>query len=326
MNWEHERKLITAQLYSGVYDFNELAIKLFHLQARFNVVYGAYLRALGKNCNSINSIEEIPFLPISLFKNYRIATGEFETAKEFYSSGTTQANRSIHPIRDLELYKYISSACFKNIFDVGVGEFIHLGLLPSYADNAHSSLLFMLDHFISQGGGGYYHNDSRALCEKIVELKDRKVIVWGVSYALYKWHLKLPYLEHLCIIETGGMKGMGKEMIRAELHDQIKSNFNTTWIGSEYGMTELLSQSYSLPGQAFRPPSTLQVMNRSISDPFEYELIGNTGVLNIIDLANIDSCAFIATDDLGKVYSNGQFEVLGRLDHSDTRGCNLLVT
>jgi hypothetical protein len=326
MKWEHERLNIKEQVLSGHFDFEELALKLFFFQAQFNIPYKEYIRILRIDFTKVNTLDKIPFLPIGFFKKYKIVTGEFLSQMEFYSSGTTQSSRSIHYVRDVEVYKNISSLCFQQIMGEGIEKYMHFGLLPSYASNRHSSLLFMLDHFIHKGGGGYYHDDRSGLAMQLMATGEKKIILWGVSYALYRWDLPLPKLENLIIIETGGMKGMQKEIIRKELHVQINTNFNTNLICSEYGMTELLSQSYSLSEGQFRFPSSVKVLIRSVTDPFEYETSGSTGVLNIIDLANLDSCAFIATDDLGKLNANGNFEVLGRLYTSDIRGCNLLIT
>jgi hypothetical protein len=184
----------------------------------------------------------------------------------------------------------------------------------------------MLDYFIKKGGGGYFHRDYSGLIDFIRQNDTKKIFLWGVSYALLNWNHEFPEVQDLQIIETGGMKGMQQEITRDEMHEKIKINFHQTSVASEYGMTELLSQAYSIKAGLFKFSTTLKIFPRNISDPLTAERYNTTAALNMIDLANLDSCCFIATDDIGKVYDDQTFEVLGRLDNSDIRGCNLLIT
>jgi len=306
--------------------FEEIALELFYYQAKLNKVYKEYLELIHVDASRINNIHDIPFLPISVFKSHLITTGEYIPRKVFSSSGTTDRSRSKHLIRDTDLYHRISALCFLDAFEHSIDQTIHIGILPSYTTNSDSSLLFMLDYFIKKGGGNYFHRDPIGLVDYIGLNQNKIKFLWGVSYALLNWKYSFPVVPNLQIIETGGMKGMQQEITRSELHEKIKGNFLQDSIASEYGMTELLSQSYALKDGIFKFSPTLKVYPRSISDPLSPERLNTTAALNIIDLANIDSCCFIATEDIGKVYHNQTFEVLGRLDNSDVRGCNLLIT
>lgn len=326
MIWEKERSAIIKRLIKPDFFFDEMALELFYYQARLNKVYREYLELIHMDANRINKISDIPFLPISLFKSHLVTTGKYIPGKVFCSSGTTDQNRSKHLIRDTDLYHRISALCFQDAFGLSVDKVAHIGVLPSYATNSDSSLLFMLDYFIKKGGGGYFHQDPIGLIDYISLNQDKRVFLWGVSYALLNWKYAFPEVPELQIVETGGMKGMQHEITRSELHEKIKENFHQPDIASEYGMTELLSQAYALEGGLFKFSPTLRIYPRSISDPLSAEQLNSTAALNIIDLANIDSCCFIASDDIGKVYDNQTFEVLGRLDHADVRGCNLLIT
>ena len=328
MDWEKERIHLQETILSSDFDFNEMALKIFQLQYKFNAVYRMYLDKLHIDPKNIIEPDAIPFLPIQFFKYQLIQTGTYQPEKVFYSSGTTGIQRSSHGIRSLFWYKKVAMHCFEYAFYPStVNSREHLAFLPSYMDNDASSLLFMIQSFIDEGGGGFYHEEISKLIEVLTQNNSGgQPVLWGVSYALHQWPATLDLAGKVQIFETGGMKGRGKEMTRSELHDQIKANFGVHEVFSEYGMTEMLSQAYASSNGHFRLPPTLKVMPRSITDPLSMESIAQIAALNMIDLANLDSCCFIATEDIGKVYSNGDFEVVGRLDNSDIRGCNLLIS
>ncbi|MEP7267002.1 MAG: acyl transferase [Saprospiraceae bacterium] len=325
MNWEKERLILQNKIVNRDFSFEEFALRLFALQYQFNPSYRQYIDLIKVDPSSVKLIEEIPFLPITFFKSHEIRTGSFTSKKTFTSSGTTASTRSKHFIRDLEWYNEISQICFQDAFGINLSEVIHLGLLPSYASNPDSSLLYMLRYFMEKGGGAYFHDDPQGLSDFIEKHKDKQIFLWGVSYALLRWKERFPKTENLKIIETGGMKGREKEITRMELHEVIGKAFHIDFVSSEYGMTELLSQAYAVKKGLFHSPFSMRVFPRSISDPLAIERRNTVAALNIVDLANIDSCAFIATEDLGKVYDDGSFEVMGRLDNADIRGCNLLI-
>lgn len=326
MNWEKERSIIVNKIVHQDFHFDELAMELFHFQAKLNNVYREYLEHLHIVPTKIKNVNEIPFLPISFFKSHLVITGEYTPKKVFLSSGTSESVRSKHLIRDPDLYHLVSACCFQHAFGLLISDAVHIGLLPSYASNPQSSLLFMLDYFIKKGSGGYFHYDPMALIDYINEHQGKKIFLWGVSVALINWKTDFPVINDVEIIETGGMKGMQAEITRDELHACIKRIFHKSAIASEYGMTELISQAYALKDGLFKFAPTLQAYPRNISDPLAADRLNTSAALNIIDLANIDSCCFIATDDIGKVYPNRTFEVLGRLDNSDIRGCNLMLS
>lgn len=327
MEWEEERLRICALILDGNFNFETLALELFKLQYKWNPIYQDYVTMIGRSPEEVDSISQIPFLPIQFFKSHEIKNGIFKAEKTFTSSGTSGQERSRHSIRDLSWYRKISALCFNHSFKLNpLLELKHLAMLPSYQENSDSSLLYMMTQFIHHAGGGFFHQDPIGLAEALGTYDDtRPIVLWGVSYALYQspfFHLR----NGLTVIETGGMKGKEREMTREELHLKIRENFGVTEVASEYGMTELISQAYAPSGGVFYPSPTLRIIPRCITDPFLIESFGQTGAINVIDLGNIDSCAFIATDDIGKVYTNGSFEVLGRLDHSDIRGCNMLIS
>ena len=326
MGWERERSGIIEKILNQDFLFEELALELFYYQSGHNKIYKEYLELLRVDASKINNVVDIPFLPISFFKSHLVMTGEYIPKKVFTSSGTTYSIRSKHLIRDPELYYYISSLCFQSAFGQSIDQGVHVGLLPSYAANPDSSLLSMLDYFIKKGGGGYFHHEEGALVDFVARLSEKKIFLWGVSYALLNWKHHFPKTDRLTLIETGGMKGMQAEITRAELHSEIIKKFPVRSVASEYGMTELLSQAYAVRDGVFTFSPSLRVYARSISDPLSPEKENTTGALNMIDLANLDSCCFLATEDIGKIYSDQTFEVLGRLDNSDLRGCNLLLT
>jgi Acyl-protein synthetase, LuxE len=311
-------------------NFEDIALQLFRYQAVNNHVYKKYIHNLKLDYTKIASISQIPFLPIEFFKTHSIVTGNWPTDVEFTSSGTTGLATSRHKVWNLPFCLSNAEAIFNRFFGP-VQNYHFLALLPSYLERDGSSLIAMMAHFISKSGSnssGFYLQNQDELAVKLNELKasDRKVIVWGVTYALLDLAERFDLdLSNCMIVETGGMKGKRKEMIREELHDYLSTRFNVKRIGSEYGMTELLSQAYSLGNGQFRTPPWMKILVRDVNDPFLNMPIGKVGGINVIDLANAHSCAFIETQDLGKMSQDGYFEVLGRIDNSDLRGCNLMV-
>ncbi len=314
----------------NVQTFDEIALQLFRFQARENEVYSNFLKALHIEAKNIISVAEIPFLPIQFFKNHAIKTGSWQEETVFTSSGTTGLHTSRHPVGSLQGYYLHAQQTFEKEFGSLKG-FHLLALLPSYLERENSSLVAMIDHFIKQTYSpysGFYLHNQQQLVEDVAKLKvsSRKIIVWGVPYALLEIAEKYTPDWSTCLVfETGGMKGKRKEITRDELHDLLKKAFQLNDIYSEYGMTELLSQAYTLGGNLFRPPPSMKIIVRDITDPMKKGLISESGGINVIDLANVRSIAFIETEDLGKVHKNGFFEILGRADNSDIRGCNLLV-
>jgi phenylacetate-coenzyme A ligase PaaK-like adenylate-forming protein len=310
--------------------FDSIALELFQFQAQHNPVYHQYLKFLKIAPSTIHSLDKIPFLPISFFKTQKIRTGDWEPEVVFTSSGTTGSVTSQHSVRSLATYQKHSRQVFEQFFGPLSGYHI-LALLPSYLERQGSSLIYMVDYFIKQSESphsGFYLHDLNALVKKLSELKsqNRKVILIGVSFALLDLAEKMKLDLAQCIImETGGMKGRRQELTREELHGYLKNHFNVPKIYSEYGMTELLSQAYSMENGIFKCPPAMKILIRDISDPFSTPKTGQTGIINVIDLGNFNTCSFIETQDLGRVDPNGYFEVLGRMDNSDVRGCNLLV-
>ena len=310
--------------------FESLALEVFQYQARFNPVYAEYLSLLSIRPESVKVLTEIPFLPIQLFKNHKIISGQVLNDFCFESSGTTGSIPSCHYVSDLEFYNKISQIGFEKQFGP-LNQYCFLALLPSYLERQHSSLVHMVAHFISQSQykeSGFFLDDQQALVNRLERCIEQKVptILIGVSFALLDLAESYPMPLHKTVLmETGGMKGRRKEMTRSELHRQLCTAFQLEDIHSEYGMTELLSQSYSKGKGLFFPSMSKQLLLRDPTDPFQVSRTGRRGVLNIVDLGNIDSCSFIATDDLGNIYADGSFEVLGRLDDSELRGCNLLI-
>ena len=318
-------------------DFKQQCLKTFRYQYENAEVYRNFVDYLSINPKEIDEVEKIPFLPIEMFKNHKILDSNFSTASYFQSSGTTQIQtRSKHFIADFNLYE---ESIYKS-FEQFIGkpeDFIFLGLLPNYSENKHSSLIYMVDFLMKKSGkpeNGYFLYNHQELLDllKFLENSDKKIILFGVSFALLDFldFIKTKALNYissplLTIIETGGMKGRKAEMTKDELLKVLKNGFATDKIFSEYSMTELLSQAYSLGGNIYETPNWMRIFIRNTEDPFSYVEAGKTGAINIIDLANLHSCSFIATQDLGKI-ENGKFQVLGRIDHSDIRGCSLLVS
>ncbi len=325
------RHLLERQLWHVKLDtFNDLALKVFQYQAAHNPFYAKYLSLLSVDSTEVKSINEVPFLPIQFFKDNVIQTGEWEAETFFQSSGTTGQIPSIHHIRDLSLYRMNCILGFESQYGP-IADYCVLALLPSYLERDNSSLVYMVNEFIKLSGNdksGFFLDNRSELIQQIEKCKkeNRKVLLIGVSFALLDLAETFPVdLRNVIVMETGGMKGRRKELTRQELHDQLSTAFKTSVIHSEYGMTELLSQAYSKGNGIFKPNPTMKILTRQIEDPLALQAFGRTGAINVIDLANLDSCSFIATDDLGKVYGDGRFEIIGRLDTSDIRGCNLMV-
>jgi len=310
-------------------NFNKAALELFQFQYKNNLVYKSYIDYLNIKPDEVNDIDKIPFLPIRFFKSHKIISSNFTIRHVFESSGTTQNNTSRHYIEDLEFYKQVSSRIFLDTFGLIKGAVI-IGLLPSYLERNNSSLVYMVDHFIEsshRSESGFYLHNYEQLYQLLKALDETKnIYLFGVTFALLEFAQKYKINnDNFVILETGGMKGKGSEMVREELHEILGEGFTSSRITSEYGMTELLSQAYMAEDGYFKPPPWMSVKIRDINDPFCFVKEGKSGGINIIDLANIHSCAFIETEDLG-VNSDLGFKVLGRLDNSDLRGCNLLVS
>jgi phenylacetate-coenzyme A ligase PaaK-like adenylate-forming protein len=313
-------------------NFTESALALFHYQAKYNPVYKLYLQNLGVKPHTVSKLDQIPFLPIEFFKTHDVKTGTFQPAATFYSSGTTKQSRSQHHTSNLNWYAATTELIFEQFYG-SLQDYVVLALLPSYLEQGGSSLVAMVDYFVKQTGQqeeGFYLNEHDKLLQSIKDARKRgkKVLLIGVSYALLDWADKLKGQEDfsgVTIMETGGMKGRRREMIREELHQFLKHGFGVDAIHSEYGMTELLSQGYSKGEGIFWPGYTMRILLRDLNDPFDINPNHRSGGINVIDLANVDSCAFIETKDIGKLQEDGSFEVLGRFDNSDIRGCNLLI-
>lgn len=310
--------------------FNALALELFHLHARHNPVYRAYLEALRTDPAAVTDTNAIPALPISLFRNHRILLEGLEGSLLFTSSGTTGPVTSTHHVPWPELYVRSFMTSFRAVYGEPSSWRI-LALLPAYLERSGSSLVYMAEHLIRASGdplSGTYLHDHEALASvlRLSEQEGKRTLLLGVPFALMDMAEKHPIpLRHTTIMETGGMKGRRPEIVREELHRILKAAFGVTSIHSEYGMTELLSQAWSTGQGIYRCPPWMHIRLRDTNDPFSYPGPGRTGGIDVIDLANVASCPFIATQDLGRLNADGSFEVLGRFDNSDQRGCNLLV-
>ena len=310
--------------------FEKIALKTFRFQYENNIVYKKFCDYLKTEVTNVKSLTQIPFLPIQFFKSHQIVSNTNTFQETFTSSGTTGAITSSHFVTDVTLYEQSYSQAF-NQFYGNIENFVVLALLPSYLERSGSSLIYMVSDLIKKSQNpesDFYLNNYDELITKLLILDKRgqNVLLIGVTYALLDLIEKQNFkLKHTIVMETGGMKGKRKEMIREELHQILCDGFGVSTIHSEYGMTELLSQAYSLGDGIFECPNWMHVLIRDTEDAFSYVANQKTGGINVIDLANINSCSFIATQDLGKKYDNQSFEVLGRFDHSDIRGCNLMV-
>jgi hypothetical protein len=311
-------------------DFQTRALSIFTYQAEKNPAYSAYIDALGKSGIKPDGITEIPFFPAEFFRNHKIITENLAAGVVFESSGTEGMMPARHFVHSEDLYRRSFSLCFE-LFYGDPSDYVIAALLPSYTQRGNSSLVYMMNSLIGRStreGSGFYDGRLPQLLRILSDAKRRKekIILTGVSFALLDLAENYsPDLSGVIVMETGGMKGRRKEITRSELHEILKSKLNVEVIHSEYGMTELLSQAYSTGNGIFRCPPWMKILIRDPQDPLEiYKSHGRTGGINIIDLANIYSCSFIATGDLGRLNEDGSFEVLGRFDNSDVRGCNLL--
>ena len=310
--------------------FEKIALKVFRFQYDNNAVYRQFCELLKVEKGSVKALKEIPFLPIQFFKSHEVLSDGNPVQEIFTSSGTTGMITSRHLVTDVALYEESYRKAFSEFYG-NIEDYAVLALLPSYLERQGSSLIYMVEDLIrlsNNADSGFYLHNHEELIEKLNELEkqEQNVILIGVTYALLDLIEKRNFnFNNTIIMETGGMKGKRKEMIREELHRQLCEGFGVSAIHSEYGMTELLSQAYSLGNGIFECPPWMNVLIRDTEDALTYVENGKTGGINVIDLANINSCSFIATQDLGKKYPNNSFEVLGRFDHSDIRGCNLMV-
>jgi len=310
--------------------FNRMALEIFRFQYKNSPVYRQYVNYLGCKVDKVEHYLQIPFLPIDFFKSHDIVCKGKIPAVTFTSSGTTGMTFSRHLVTDLSVYEKSFVKGFELFFGP-ISNYVVLALLPSYLERKGSSLIYMAEKLIETSAfddSGFYLNEYQQLSTVLLKLKSekKKTILLGVTYALLDLAEQFPVdFPELVVMETGGMKGRRKEMIRQELHTVLTSAFGVKKICSEYGMTELLSQAYSKGDGLFTTPPWMKVLIRDTNDPFAYLPENRTGGVNVIDLANIYSCSFIETKDLGKIHPHGNFEILGRFDNSDVRGCNLLV-
>lgn len=311
-------------------NFNKVALEVFKFQFENNKVYRSFCDLLYKHPSDVKTVKDIPFLPIQFFKTHQILSSKNTIKTTFTSSGTTGSITSKHYVSDLDVYKNSFIKGFQEFYD-NIKDYVVLALLPSYLERKGSSLIYMADEFIKTSKhpeSGFYLNNLEELKDTLIKLDKlgKKILLIGVSFALLDLVEKFQFnLNNTIIMETGGMKGRRKELIRSELHNILKQGFGVNKIHSEYGMTELLSQAYSQGEGVFDCPNWMRVYTRDTEDALSLIDSDNAGGINVIDLANINSCSFIATQDLGRVNKNGTFEIIGRFDSSDIRGCNLMV-
>jgi len=329
MNFEKERANILQQLIdTNNFNFDELAIRIYFFQKKYNPIYKTYLELIGKSEFKPNSYLEIPFLPIDFFKKYPLKTGQWNEKMIFESSTTSSSIPSRHFVRDTDLYLWNIQQGFEKFYGSPTN-YVFFGLLPSYLERTNSSLIFMVNQLIKLSGskdGGFFLNDLKTLHTQIKNCQKRVFLI-GVSFALLDFceQYEIDLIDAI-VMETGGMKGRRKELVRDELHAYFKNSLHISEVHSEYGMTELFSQAYSRKNGLFLPTDYFKVLPRDITDPMELGSYNSNAGLNFIDLINLDTISFIASEDLGRVYTDGTFEVLGRLDQSDIRGCNLMVS
>ena len=325
-------------------EFDSLALEIFQYQAENNIIYKKYLQLLHIQVDKITEINKIPFLPIEFFKTQTIISGEDKTRVTFESSGTTGQNTSQHHVQDPDFYVEIAEQIFERFYGK-LSDFQIFALLPSYLERTNSSLIYMVEHFIKKSGNpnsGFYLDDYEALSNMLLYVSSqttKKTLLIGVTFGLLDFAesgtagvpVDLSFLQNtdnLIVMETGGMKGRRKELLREEVHEILTKAFHVKSIHSEYGMTELLSQGYSKGEGIFELPVSMKILLRDVNDPFHYISNSRSGGINVIDLANVDSCAFIETKDLGSwdlITGLPTFRILGRFDNSDIRGCNLMI-
>ena len=311
-------------------DFRQVALTVFKHQFKNNKVYRSFCDLLYVHPSDVSALEEIPFLPIQFFKSKKVLSSLEEIKETFISSGTTGTQTSKHFVTDINLYRESYRKGFAHFYG-NLEDYVVLALLPNYLERKGSSLVYMVEDFIQKTNNpesGFYLNNIEELVKKltILDKKGQKTLLIGVSFALLDLvEMQQFNLKNTLIMETGGMKGRRKELVREELHQLLQDGFGVTEIHSEYGMTELLSQGYSNGNGIFETPPWMKVLTRDTEDALTIQKAGKTGGINVIDLANYNSCSFIATQDLGKVHKKGTFEIIGRFDNSDIRGCNLMV-
>lgn len=308
--------------------FNALALDVFHHQYNNNAIYRQYCSSIATNIDKITEIEHIPFLPIQFFKSQRVVSHKSKTDITFSSSGTG-GTQSLHHVKSVKDYNIAFTYSWEYFF-YKAQDYVFLPLLPAYSERKGSSLIYMVDKLMQASGQSnkhYYLNEYNLLHKHYLEAikKGKKVVIFAVTFALLNLSEKGLKFNDAIVIETGGMKGRGKELIREELHEILKTTLGKIELCSEYGMTELVSQAYALDGINFNCPPQMQVLLRQIDDPFEYNSNKKSGGINVIDLANLHSCSFIETEDLGSKNNFG-FQVLGRFDQSELRGCNLMIS
>ncbi len=315
---------------NSIHEFNAFALEIFQFQYKNNKIYQKYIDFSNFKIENINHYSKIPFLPIELFKNQKIICGDKIPDFFFESSGTSGIDKSKHYVFNLNIYEQSFLKGF-NYFYGNIKDYCLLALLPSYLEQKHSSLIYMIDRLIKDtenDESGFYLYTLENLSSKLLKLnnENKKIILFGVTYALLDLAEKFPVeIPNAIIFETGGMKGRRKEMIKEEIHKKLKLAFNVSLIHGEYGMTELFSQAYSNGNGIFKTPPWMKILIRDTNDPYSLLGCNKTGGINIIDLANLDTCCFIATQDLGKSFIDESFEISGRFDNSDIRGCNLMV-
>ena len=310
--------------------FEAVALDIFQYQAAHVPLYEQFLKTLNVQSSKVTALTDIPFLPIQFFRNHTIISNQKTTEIVFSSSGTTGAKTSSHHVAETAIYKKSFRQCFTQFYGPP-SNYCVLALLPNYLQREGSSLVYMAHDLISQSRhplSGFYLNNYEALAQQLQFLRAQQqpTLLLGVTYALLDLAEQFPiHFPELTVMETGGMKGERKEIVREQVHNILRNAFGVNHIHSEYGMTELLSQAYSKRDGLYKTPPWMKILIREINDPYHYLNANETGGINVIDLANIYSCSFIATQDLGKLHTNGSFEVLGRFDNSDLRGCNLMV-
>jgi hypothetical protein len=325
---------ITSEWIDKIFELTEIgfeakALEIYRYQYQYNELYGQYARAVGKSPERISTLTEIPFLPIHFFKTHRVVTGLFTESVFFESSGTTGSTNSRHYVKDLGIYQQSFLTTFRQFYG-SPADWCIIALLPSYLERQNASLVVMADALIKQSNhrdSGFYLYEHVRLFELLTKLEQRgqKCLLLGVTFALLDFAEQYSLaLRHTIVMETGGMKGRREDWPREQVHGFLKQRLGLSEIHSEYGMTELLSQAYSNENGVFECPGWMKVLVREEDDPLKVKANGS-GVINVVDLANIHSCCFIATDDAGKVHANGSFEVLGRIDNSDIRGCSLMA-
>jgi hypothetical protein len=312
------------------HSFDDLALDIFRYQFSHNPFYHQYCVLLNKDIRNVREVTDIPFLPVSTFRHHDIRTNVWEPAMVFRSSTTASQIAARHAVRDITFYHTIAAMGFATAMHRDISAYLWLALLPNYHDRPDSSLIAMVDHFISQGKAGGQYIDLRNAAAILTALDGSSatpVACIGVSFALLDLADRIPlHLHNTIIIETGGMKGRRIEPPRSELHSRLCERFDIRYVCSEYGMTEMLSQAWSLGEGIFIPGPSLRIYTRDLSDPLSIQAPGMRGAINCIDLANVDTCAFLATDDVGYCHPDGRFEILGRLDTSELRGCNLMAS